>query len=393
MAAVGPHLPQHEEARLAAVGQRVEDRLGLEHLGQVRELRERGREVVHAAEPLVAPPEVVRAAGQQRVGGDRHLLHPRPVVALERLEGRVVGDLQLEGLRRALLRDRHADAPSLLERLGQRLAGGGELQLQRLHPRGVHAVLLPQVALHPLPGQRVAQALPGRLQPVPRGRQQHHRVDVLAGLLRAGGLLKESHRPRVRLAGLGNALGPEHREVEAAVVGHVGGRVRQQVHRQVQGPGAGGDRLDLLELRPQVRVQQLVADVAAGPGVHLVEVGPVAQPPLLRQRVRAARASGGASGASGGSGGEVAVVEPVALAGPLHQALLQLDGVGPGVAEQHAEGARAGGLAHRLGVQEGGEDRLLQLAVPQAQRLGLLAPGRCGAPRAGLSPSWRPPRR
>ena len=97
--------------------------------------------------------------------------------------------------------------------------------------------------------------------------------------------------------------------------------------------------------------------VGAGVVVHLLQVGPVAEPPRLRQRRPAVRRQ---------VAPELVLVQEPRQLRPTVQALLQLDAVGVRCAYQPDQIPRVRLLTNRLRAEKHRADRLLQLAAFQS---------------------------
>ncbi len=153
--------------------------------------------------------------------------------------------------------------------------------------------------------------------------------------------------------------------MEVAIVGNVPGMHGQHVHAfgcVNLGGGAQRQALGAADLVYQAGFHQ-IQYARAGFVVHLGEIGARAEPPPLGKLPSAICPNVGV-------GNGHIVQEPGHLA-PAPQRLLQLDLVWPRVADQHQQLTRQGALAFGLGVQENGKDRLLNLALLEAGRVGL----------------------
>ena len=194
-----------------------------------RGLRAKARgELVHEARLVVLPPQVVGPLGQERLGVHRGLLDARSRVGLDLGEERPAVAGELERLRLPLLADAHHDAPGGADGVGHPLPGLAETPAQLFALKGVHAVP-GELRPHVLPAEQRAHRVARGGEAVAGRRRQHHHVAVHAGPVRPGGLGEVSARHRARLAGVRRRLRAEHRVAELAVVGEVGGRLRQGV--------------------------------------------------------------------------------------------------------------------------------------------------------------------
>ena len=155
--------------------------------------------------------------------------------------------------------------------------------------------------------------------------------------------------------------------MELAVVLDVAGPLRQHVHPRAERPRSLGQALRRPDLGQQLDLDRFRRHaVGAGVVVHLLQVGPVAEPPRLRQRRRTAVRRRVAA--------ELVLVQEPRQLRPAAQPLLQRDAVGTRRAHQPDQIPRVRLLADRLRAEEHGADRLLHLAAPQSRLLVLDGP-------------------